>query len=45
VIRFADARFIASIRISCSMIDSFTGSACVWITNTSAPRTDSSGRM
>ena len=42
--RFADARNIASIITSCSMIISLTGGAWVWITNTSTPRTLSMAR-
>src|SRR5436853_614088 len=36
--RFADARFAASIMMSCSMIESFTLPQCVWMMKTSAPR-------
>ena len=43
--RFADARFAASIMISCSMMLAFTGSECVWMMKTSVPRTDSSKRQ
>gem|GEM_PF-4177003 len=40
MIRLADARFAASIMISCSISESLTGLAWVWITNTSQPRID-----
>jgi hypothetical protein len=47
--RFADARFAASIMLSCSMIASFTErpslAQCVWMMKTSAPRTDSPNRQ
>ena len=43
--RLADARLAASIMISCSTIESFTGGAWVWRMNTSVPRTDSSKRQ
>jgi len=36
--RFADARLAASIMISCSMSESFTGPQWVWMMKTSAPR-------
>ncbi len=42
--RLAEARFSASIMISCSMIDSLTGSAWVWMTKASEPRALSTER-
>jgi hypothetical protein len=39
LIRLAEPRLSASIMISSSMIRSFTGAACVWITKASVPRT------
>ena len=38
MIRLADARLAASIMISCSMIESFTGPQWVWTMKTSQPR-------
>src|SRR5438034_836796 len=43
--RLADARLAASIMISCSLIESFTGAECVWMMNTSVPRTESPKRQ
>src|SRR3984957_8662329 len=45
MIRLAEARFAASIMISCSMIESLTGGQCVWMMKTSEPRIDSSKRQ
>src|SRR6266702_1874682 len=42
--RLAEPRLSASIITSCSMMRSFTGAACVWITNASVPRTLSPNR-
>jgi hypothetical protein len=39
MMRLADARFSASIMISCSMMLLLIGLVCVWMTNTSQPRT------
>ena len=44
VMRLVDARLSASIMMSCSMIDSLMGVACVWMTKASAPRTLSFAR-
>jgi hypothetical protein len=43
--RFADARFAASIMMSCSMIRSLIGGQWLWNTNRSAPRTLSPKRQ
>ena len=40
--RLAEARFSASIMMSCSMSHSLIGEVCDWITNASEPRTLSS---
>ena len=41
----ADARFAASIMMSCSITASFTGDEWVWTMKTCAPRIDSSKRQ
>jgi len=40
--RFADARLAASIMMSCSMMESFTGPECVCTMKTSLPRNEPS---
>ena len=40
--RLADARLAASIMIRCSMSESFTGLAWVWMMKTSQPRMEMS---
>ena len=45
MICLADARFAASIMMSCSISESFTGPQCVWRMKTSAPRSDTSKRQ
>jgi hypothetical protein len=43
--RLADARLAASIMINCSISESFTGLACVWMMKTSQPRMELSYRQ
>ena len=42
--RRAEARFMESTMISCSMRWLFSGAGCDWMMNTSLPRTDSPER-